>query len=143
MEETVSLVEKHFGWRPLNGFSIEKVEKGTPLAGGLLASWITGRITKQNSGRIADTAVVAACLLIAGGRIICGLIFKDQGIGFPLEDWFNTEWLDPEEAEFANRFSLFALEDYSFFERLPFAVRNYYDEWCFGIFLFDGEKIVR
>ena len=105
------------------------------LAGGLLASWITGRITKQNSGRIADTAVVAACLLIAGGRIICGLIFKDQGIGFPLEDWFNTEWLDPEEAEFANRFSLFALEDYSFFERLPFAVQNYYDEWCWAIFV--------
>ena len=37
VEETVSLVEKHFGWRPLNGFSIEKVEKGTPLAGELLA----------------------------------------------------------------------------------------------------------
>ena len=105
------------------------------LGGGLLAAWITGKITKQPSGRIMDSAVVGACLLIAAGRIICGLIFKDQGIGFPLSDWFNTDWLDPEEAEYANRFSLFALEDYGFFERLPFAVRNYYDEWCWAIFV--------
>ena len=105
------------------------------FGGGLLAAWITGRITKQPSARIMDTAIVGTCLLIAAGRIICGLIFKDQGIGFPLSDWFNTEWLDPEEAEYANRFSLFAFEDYSFFERLPFAIQNYYDEWCWAIFV--------
>ena len=105
------------------------------LCGGLLAAWITGKITKQSSARIMDSAVVGACLLIAAGRIICGLIFKDQGIGFPLSDWFNTDWLDPEEAEYANRFSLFALEDYSFFERLPFAVQNYYEEWCWAVFV--------
>ena len=105
------------------------------LCGGLLAAWITGKITKQSPAKIADSAVVGACLLIAAGRIICGLIFKDQGIGFPLSDWFNTDWLDPEEAEYANRFSLFALENYSFFERLPFAVQNFYDEWCWAIFV--------
>lgn len=105
------------------------------LAGGLLAAFAAGRITRQSPGRIADAAVVAACLLIAAGRIVCGLVFRDQGIGFSLEEWFNLEWLDPEEAEFANRFSLFALEDYSFFERFPFAVRNYYDEWCWAIFV--------
>ena len=105
------------------------------LGGGLLSAWITGKITKQPSGRIADSAVVAACLLIAAGRVICGLIFRDQGIGLSLSDWFNTDWMDPEEAEFANRFSLFALEDYSFFERLPFAVQNYYDEWCWAVFV--------
>ena len=105
------------------------------LGGGMLAAWMAGKATGQKAGRIMDSAVVAACLLIAAGRVICGLIFKDQGIGFTLEEWFNTEWLDPEEAEFANRFSLFALEDYSFFERLPFAVQNYYDEWCWAIFV--------
>ena len=82
-----------------------------------------------------DSAILGTCLLIAAGRIICGLIFRDQGIGFPLSDWFSTEWLDPEEAEYANRFSLFALEDYGFFERLPFAVQNFYDEWCWAIFV--------
>ncbi len=105
------------------------------LAGGLLAAWITGKITRQRTGRIADCAIVAACLLIAAGRLICGLIFKDQGIGMALADWFDTEWTDPEEAELANRFSLFALEDFSCFERLPFAIRNYYDEWCWAIFV--------
>ena len=105
------------------------------LGGGILAAWITGKITKQPSGRIADRTVVATCLLIAAGRIISGLVFKDQGIGMALADWFDTEWMDPEEAELANRFSLFALEDYSFFERLPFAVQNYYDEWCWAIFI--------
>ncbi len=105
------------------------------IGGGLLAAWITGKITGQSSGRIMDSAIVGTCLLIAAGRIICGLIFKDQGTGFALADWFSTEWLDPEEAEYANRFSLFALEDYSFFERLPFAVQNYYDEWCWAIFV--------
>jgi len=105
------------------------------LGGGMLAAWITGKITKQPAGQIMDHAVVGACLLIAAGRIICGLIFKDQGVGMALADWFNTEWTDPEEAELANRFSLFALEDYSFFERLPFAVQNYYDEWCWAIFV--------
>ena len=105
------------------------------IAGGLLAARITGRITGQPSGKIADSAVVAACLLIAAGRVLSGLIFREQGMGFPLSDWFNLDWLDPEEAEYANRFSLFALEDYSFFERLPFAVRNYYDEWCWAVFV--------
>ena len=105
------------------------------ICGGLLAAWITGKITKQNAGRISDTTIVAVCLLIAAGRIICGLIFKDQGIGFPLSDWFSGEWMDAEEADYANRFSLFALEDTSFFERLPFAVQNYYEEWCWAIFV--------
>ena len=105
------------------------------LGGGLLAAWITGKITKQPAGRIADSAVIGACLLIAAGRIVCGLIFKDQGVGMALADWFDTEWTDPEEAELANRFSLFALEDYSFFERLPFAIQNYYDEWCWAVFV--------
>ncbi len=105
------------------------------LGGGMLAAWLTGKITKQPGSRIMDSAVVGACLLIVAGRIICGLIFKEQGIGFPLSDWFSTDWLDPEEAEYANRFSLFALEDYSFFERLPFAVQNFYDEWCWAIFV--------
>lgn len=105
------------------------------LGGGLLAALITGRITGQPAGRIADRTIVAACLLIAAGRLICGLIFKDQGIGMSLEAWFNTDWLDPEEADYTNRFSLFALEDYSFFERFPFAVQNYYEEWCWAVFV--------
>ena len=105
------------------------------IAGGLLAALITGKLTSQPAGRISDRTVVAACLLIAAGRILCGLLFKDQGTGMSLADWFSTEWLDPEEADYANRFSLFALEDYSFFERFPFAVQNFYGEWCWAVFI--------
>ena len=105
------------------------------IAGGLLAALITGKLTRQPAGRITDRTIVAACLLIAAGRIICGLLFKDQGIGMSLEDWFSTDWLDPEEADYANRFSMFALEDYGFFERFPFAVQNFYEEWCWAVFI--------
>ena len=37
VEDTVALVEKHFGWRMLNDFSIQKVDKGTKLASELLS----------------------------------------------------------------------------------------------------------
>ena len=47
------------------------------LCGGMLAAWLTGKITKQPGTKVMDSAVVGACLLIAAGRIICGLIFKD------------------------------------------------------------------
>ncbi len=100
------------------------------IAGGLLAALITGRQTGQAAGAVSDHTVVAACVLIAGGRLICGLVFRDQGIGFSLADWF-----DPEEEDAAYRFSLWALEDWSFFERFPFAVKNFYDEWCWAIFM--------
>ena len=103
------------------------------IGGGLLAAWITGKITGQDAGRIADRAVVAACLLIAAGRIICGLVYKNQGIGLDLEAWFN-----PEEEDAAYRFSLFAPEYYSFFERFPFDVLNYYDAWSWAVFMLEA-----
>ena len=37
VDETTALVEKHFGWRLLNGFSVRKVDSGTQLADRLLA----------------------------------------------------------------------------------------------------------
>ena len=36
VDETVALVEKHFGWRPLRDFRVMRVSKGTPLADKLL-----------------------------------------------------------------------------------------------------------
>ena len=36
VDETVSLVEKHFGWKKLNDFQIMKADRGTPLADELL-----------------------------------------------------------------------------------------------------------
>ena len=100
------------------------------LAGGLLAAWITGRITRQSAGAVADAAVLPVCLLIVLGRLTVGLLFQDQGIGLDLESWF-----DPEETDAAARYSLLALQNFAFFERFPFAVQNYYEEWCWAIFV--------
>ena len=103
------------------------------VAGGLLAAWGTGRITSQKGGSVADSAVLSACLMIIVARIACGLLFKDQGTGFGLEEWFA-----PEEEDFAYRVSCWRLEDYSFFERFPFAVQNYYGEWCWAVFMLEA-----
>ena len=100
------------------------------LAGLLLAAKITGKITNQSGAIVADSMIVPACLLILALRLLCGLMFKGFGVGFPLDYWF-----DPEETEFAYRFSIWPLEDYSFFERFPFAALNYYDTWCWAVFV--------
>ena len=102
------------------------------LAGGLLAAWLAGRITGQKgqAGQIADSAVIPVLALIAVGRIATGLLFKDTGIGFDLEGWFLPEETDP-----TLRYSLFAPENYGFFQRFPFAVLNYYEDWCWAIFV--------
>lgn len=99
------------------------------LAGGLLACALAGRITGQRAGRIADCAVIPACALIALGRIAAGYLLKDIGTGCDLATWFSPEETDP-----AFRYSLFAPADYSFFEGFPFAVKNYYGEWCWAVF---------
>lgn len=155
------------------------------VAGGLLAAWLTGKITRQKGGHIADSAVIAALVLIAVGRIASGLLFEDTSIGLDLQTWFVPEdalyeeaaleedeeiwgeedeevwgedeeiwgddgevWGDdsgvpegdplPVEAEdpaALRRYSFFTLEDHRFFERFPFAVKNYYGEWSWAVFV--------
>ena len=100
------------------------------IAGVLLAAVITGKITHQPGGKIADSVIVQTCLVIAAIKLICGLMFTEQGTGFNLSSWF-----DPEETDYAYRYSLWILEDYSFFERFPFAVENYYGRMCWAIFV--------
>ena len=100
------------------------------LAGLLLAAKLAGKTTNQSGAKIADSVIVPACLLILALRLLCGLLFKGFGAGLPLDYWF-----DPEETEFAYRYSVWPLEDYSFFERFPFATLNYYDYWCWAVFV--------
>ena len=100
------------------------------IGGLLLAAKLSGKITRQSGAVIADSAVIPACLMIVAIRLLCGLLFEDMGIGFRLDNWF-----DPEETDFAFRVSLWPLEDWSFFERFPFAVENYYGDWCWAVFV--------
>ena len=100
------------------------------IGGLLLAAKLAGKITRQSGAVISDSVVIPACLLIIAIRLLCGLLFEDMGIGFRLDNWF-----DPEETDYAFRVSLWPLEDWSFFERFPFAVENYYGDWCWAVFV--------
>ena len=100
------------------------------IAGVLLAAALTGKITKQSGAAVSDSMIVPACLLILALRMLCGLLFKGFGVGLPLDYWF-----DPEETDFAFRYSVWPLEDYSFFERFPFAALSYYDYWSWAVFV--------
>ena len=100
------------------------------IAGMLLAARFAGKITKQSGAAIADSMIIPACLLILAVRLLCGLLFKGFGIGLPLDYWF-----DPDETDFAFRYSVWPLEDYSFFERFPFAAPSYYDVWSWAVFI--------
>ena len=53
VDETVALVEKHFGWRPLNDFRVKQVSKGTPLADDLLR-FVENCSWTEVKGHIAD-----------------------------------------------------------------------------------------
>ncbi len=100
------------------------------VGGLLLAAKLAGKATGQSGADVADAVVLPACLMILAVRLLCGLLFKGFGIGFPLDYWF-----DPEETDPAWRYSLWPLEDYSFFERLPFAVLSFEDYWCWAVFV--------
>ena len=102
------------------------------ILGGLIAVWLTSRFTHQLFGKIVDTLIGPVCLMIVSGRIIGGL-FVEHGLGLDLPSWFS-----PEESDFNYRMSLWALDNYSFFEHFPFAVKNYYDEWCWAIFMLEA-----
>ena len=162
------------------------------VAGGLLAAWLTGKITRQKGGHIADSAVIVTLILIAVGRIASGLLFEDTSIGLDLQTWFVPEdalyeeaapeedeeiwgeedgevwgeddevwgeddevwgddsevWGDDsgipdaealpaaaEDPAAPRRYSFFTLKDHRFFERFPFAVKNYYGEWSWAVFV--------
>ena len=116
------------------GMVFRVTEGGFLLWGGigglLLAAKLTGKITRQSGPAVSDSMIVPACLLILAVRLLCGLLFRGFGTGLSLDYWF-----DPEETDFAFRYSIWPLEDYSFFERFPFAVPSYYGSWCWAVFV--------
>lgn len=100
------------------------------VLGALAGAGLTAKITRQPWGKIADCLALPACLLIAAGRIAS--VGVGQSLGMTLDSWF-----DPWETDPASRFSLFALEDDSFFRRLPFAVEMD-EEWRWAIFVLEA-----
>ena len=99
------------------------------MIGGLLAVFLTGKITKTSFGKIADCAAAPAALMIAAGRFAEYL--TGAGYGFSVADWF-----DPWNTY--NR-SFIAWEEPVLLCRFPFAVQDpFYGDWMFAINLPEG-----
>lgn len=98
-------------------------------AGGLLAAFLTGKITKTSFARIADAAAAPAALMIAAERF--GEYLTGAGYGFSVTDWFDP-W---------NSYgrSYIAWENPEILCRFPFAVQDsFYGDWVFAINLLEG-----
>ena len=104
VEDTVALVEKHFGWRLLNDFSIQKVDKGTDLAEELLSfiencSWndVKVHITEMiKEWKFTDWE--AMFVAKADGKII-GMTSVMKEDYYPLPDlypWVSSIFVDEE-----------------------------------------------
>ena len=97
------------------------------VAGGLLAAFLAGRITKTPFGKIADCAAAPAALMIAAGRFAEYL--TGAGYGSDIVDWFSP-W---------NTQSFIAWEEPDILCRFPFAVQDsFYGNWVFAINLPEG-----
>ena len=99
------------------------------MAGGLLAAFLTGRLTKTSFAKIADCAAAPAALMIAAGRFAEYL--TGAGFGYPVYDWFDIE----------NTYgrSFIAWEEPEILCRFPFAVQDeFYGNWMFAINLLEG-----
>lgn len=96
------------------------------MAGCVLAAWITARATEQSFPVLLDGIAAPGMLAIACCRFAEGLI--GVGYGRPIYDWFDP-WAEQ---------SFFPLEEPDFFLRFPFGIPNYYDEYCWSVFLLEG-----
>ena len=104
VEETAALVEKHFGWRRLDDFSVSRVDPGTPLAEHLL-QFVTNCSWTEVKDHIADkirnwefndweTMFVA----MTGDQII-GMVSVLKEDYYPLPDlypWVSTVFVSEE-----------------------------------------------
>lgn len=98
------------------------------LAGGLLAAFLAGKITKTPFAKIADCAAAPTALTIAAGRFAEYL--TGAGYGYSIYDWFDVD----------NTFgrSFIAWEEPDILCRFPFAIQDSYDDWRFAINLLEG-----
>ena len=96
------------------------------LAGGLLAAALAAKGSGERFPKLADALAVPMLVLVALGRLAEGLV--EQGYGWGIADWFTEDY----------GMSLFALEDPSFFYRLPFGVPDMYGNHNWAVFVFEA-----
>ena len=96
------------------------------LAGGLLAVLLAARLSGESFAKMVDALAVPLLVMIALGRL--AEFFPNQGYGWAIEDWFTEDY----------GMSLIALEDPSFFYRLPFGVPDMYDTYNWAVFVYEA-----
>ena len=91
---------------------------------GLLAALLSAaRMTRCSFGKLADAWACPALITAAALHLADGL--AGEGYGWGVDDWLMP----------GGSMSVVAMEDASFFHRLPFAVGNYYGEWRWAVFI--------
>ena len=96
------------------------------LAGGLIAALVAARLSGERFAKMIDALSVPTLVMIALGRLAEGL--AEQGYGWGIADWFTEDY----------GMSLVAMEDPSFFFRLPFGVPDMYGNYNWAVFVFEA-----
>lgn len=96
------------------------------LAGGLIAALLAARLSGERFAKMVDALSVPTLVMIALGRLAEGL--AEQGYGWGIADWFTEDY----------GMSLVAMEDPSFFYRLPFGVPDMYGNYNWAVFVFEA-----
>ncbi len=113
------------------GFVFDFSQGGYMLYGALLglmiALAIASRITKEPFARLADGLAIPALVLVALGRLACGLI-AGSDYGWSIADWFAED----------SGMSMIVWEDPSLLYRLPFGVSDYYGNCQWAVFVFEA-----
>ena len=96
------------------------------LAGGLIAALLAARLSGERFAKMVDALSAPTLVMIALGRLAEGL--AEQGYGWGIADWFTEDY----------GMSLVAMEDPSFFYRLPFGVPDMYGNYNWAVFVFEA-----
>lgn len=96
------------------------------LAGVGVALLLAARISGERFAKMADALAAPALVMVALGRLAEGL--AEQGYGWGIRDWFTEDY----------GMSLVAMEDPSFFYRLPFGVPDMYGNYNWAVFVFEA-----
>ena len=96
------------------------------LVGGLLAALLAARLGGERFAKMIDALAAPTMVMIALGRLAEGL--AKQGYGWGIGDWLTED----------GGMSLIAIEDPSFFYRLPFGVPDMYGMYNWAVFVFEA-----
>ncbi|MBQ8161302.1 MAG: prolipoprotein diacylglyceryl transferase [Clostridia bacterium] len=127
-----------FSWFQRKGFSFFwQLPKGGfflygTLLGVVIAGLIAARITHQKAVSVLSSMVLPGTLLLILAHLCMGL--AGEGYGWSVREWFSVDTWNGERSGM----SIFQLSDVSLFERFPFAIPDYYEEYHWAVFVLEA-----